>query len=253
MVSVANNHMWDFGKRALLETLEHLEAAGIAYAGASRKPGRAYQPVVLRVRDWSIALFAVTHIWNQPPYRKHPGRFHVAWADYSRLHRSLKRARREHDVVLVSYHGGGEYIDRQLPVTRQFAAAVMRAGVDALIGHHPHVTQGVQFHGARPVLFSLGNLVFEPFVSTETKRGFMARLVFDRARPGQPAAVQLCPYWIGDRYMPRPLTALGDGERAALVAWFRQRVEQTSRALGRLWIGEFDARGCAPVSARQPE
>ncbi|HEU5073438.1 MAG TPA: CapA family protein, partial [Polyangiaceae bacterium] len=133
VVSIANNHAWDYGKSAFLETLRHLTEAGVGFAGASVAPMQQYKPHVFRAKGWSVATFAVTHIWNQGEFTKHPGQVHVAWARYDLLHSAIKRAKREHDLVLVSYHGGGEYIDVPLVMTREFVRAVMNAGVDVLI------------------------------------------------------------------------------------------------------------------------
>jgi poly-gamma-glutamate synthesis protein (capsule biosynthesis protein) len=105
IVSFANNHVWDYHARGFEETLANLERVGIAYAGAHREPDDLYQPTVVRVKGWSLAFFAVTHIWNYGAYRGHPGSRHVGWADPDKLREPVARALREHDLVLISYHG----------------------------------------------------------------------------------------------------------------------------------------------------
>ena len=245
-VSVANNHAWDYGKRAFFETLDHLEAAGIAYSGGSRTLTNRNQPAVLRHDGWSVAIFAVTHIWNQPPYQEHPGRHHVAWANHALLAPRLIEARQEYDVVLVSYHGGGEYIDQPLPRTRRFFDRTLDSGVDAVLGHHPHVPQGLRFTNGHPGFYSLGNLVFEPYYSPWTATGLVARLTFERAHPEGPARVEVCPVAIGQDDLPRLFTTLPAKESARRFAETRKRLRVTST--GELSIGAPDEYGCMVVT-----
>lgn len=247
LVSVANNHMWDFGKAALLETLVNLDRAGVGYAGASATAGKAaYEPVSVEVRGLRVAVFAVTHIWNQGPMNEHPGRHHVAWADYSTLKPLIAEAKRDHDVVLLSYHGGAEYVDAPMTWTRDFVRAVMRAGVDVFVGHHPHVPQGVGWADSRPVFYSLGNLVF-PMHSDHpwTGTSFLARLTWKKS-PSKPqlARVEACPYFILGHAPKR----FEGKTRAAREAQFKHHLELTSRSVGGSVVGTSSADGCIPLN-----
>ncbi|HEX3851190.1 MAG TPA: CapA family protein, partial [Polyangiaceae bacterium] len=151
IVSTANNHAWDYASRGLLETLQNLDRAGVAHVGTGADEADAYRPAILHINGLSVAFFAVTQIWNLGVFREEEARHHVAWADFSRLREALLKARAESDFVVVSYHGGEEYTDVPLPKTRAFVSEVMSLGVDVVIGHHPHVPQGVAWYGARPV------------------------------------------------------------------------------------------------------
>ncbi len=249
VVSLANNHVWDYGKAGLFETIEHLDAAGIAHAGASRRPSDRYAPAVIRVLGWSVAVFAVTHIWNQPPFDAHPGRYHVAWASLPALQKRLKRARTEYDVVLLSYHGRGEYIEQPLPEVRRFFHHVMRTGVDAVIGHHAHVPRGVQFDEGRPAFYSVGNLVFEPWTTSWARIGYFVRLTFRRTTRGQPSIVEVCPYRIDGRELPVPEPFRARSDRDRLLEEFRERFRRLSSDLDTpVGLGEPDALGCMIVA-----
>ncbi|HEY6725901.1 MAG TPA: CapA family protein [Polyangiaceae bacterium] len=249
VVSIANNHAWDYGKSAFLETLRHLEEAGVGFAGASAAPNQQYKPHIFRAKGWSVATFAVTHIWNQGEISKHPGQAHVAWARYDLLHNAIKRAKREHDLVLVSYHGGGEYIDVPLVMTREFVRAVMNAGVDVLIGHHPHVVHGVSWYDTRPAFYSLGNLVFNMHKDYEwTGTGFLARLSFRRDAPPK---VHACPYHILGH---TPTLYDGPG-KAQLERAFAQRLKQVSLTVGGTSVGEPAEYSCmelTPPEKKEP-
>jgi poly-gamma-glutamate synthesis protein (capsule biosynthesis protein) len=243
MVSIANNHIWDYHREGFNETLQYLEEGGILYAGASRKPEWQYRPTVFEAKGWSVAMFAVTHIWNQGPFEpSHPGYAHVAWAAFPKLQAQLAIARKKYDVVLVSYHGSGEYIDFPMQWSRTFIRQVMRVGVDALIGHHPHVVHGVAWHGQRPALYSLGNLVFnmhKDYPATGT--GYLARLTFSR---NSPVKVEACPYHIMGH---RPLRYTGKGKEA-LEQGFVRRLKQVSVTTGGTAVGDVQDDGCFPLS-----
>jgi len=249
LVSTANNHAWDFGKSALFETIANLERAQVAFAGTGRDVEQAYQPALLRVKGRRIALFAVTQVWNQPPFEAHEGKHFVAWASLDKLKAGIERARRENDFVLVSYHGGEEYMNAPTDRTRRFAKEMMALGVDAFIGHHPHVPQGIGWVAGRPILYSLGNLVFAGHDERPwTKQSFFARLTLHR---GEPVRLSACPYAL-DGHRPRSL----DKQREA-VAIQRARLHliNTSTSVGGSEVANVDELGCLPIrekAAAQP-
>jgi hypothetical protein len=239
LVSLANNHMWDYGKKALMQTFDNLERAGVAYVGASRERDRMYEPTIIEKNGWSIAVFAVTHIWNQGTITTHEGRFHVAWARYDILHKKLEKARREHDLVLFSYHGGSEYIQMPLEYTKEFIRPVMRSGVDAVIGHHPHVPQGIGWYEGRPIFYSLGNLVFRMHSEyPETGASFLARLTF---RKGEGLTkVEACPYHL---HYENPTLFTGP-TRGAREQSIRGHLRRLSTYVGGTYVGEPGEHSC---------
>jgi Bacterial capsule synthesis protein PGA_cap len=253
VVSTANNHAWDYGRGALFETLANLERAGVANIGTGKDLSQAYRPAVFKLKGWSVAVFAVTHIWNYGPISEHEGQKHVAWARFDRFKAEFEKARRENDVVLVSYHGGEEYIDAPVTRARDFVKTTMRAGADAFIGHHPHVPQGVGWTGDKPVFYSLGNFVFAGHNDKPwTKFGFLAKLVFSRSAnaDGQSAidvAVFACPYRL-DGHVPLPLA--GPDEAGASHS-FHKHLRLISTSVGGSELGEPDALGCFRVSSPQ--
>jgi poly-gamma-glutamate synthesis protein (capsule biosynthesis protein) len=196
--------------------------------------------VIIERRGYRVALFGVTAIWNQGSFAEHPGREHVAWADYYLLHKELQKVKNSADIVLLSYHGGGEYLDMPLGKTREFVSVVMRGGADALLGHHPHVIQGVGWFGARPAFYSLGNLVFNQHKDHFwTKLGFMARLTFDRRGL---IKTEGCPYQI-ERQEPQPL-AVG----SPLFARFVRHLRHVSLSVKGSELGAPGPDGCFEIS-----
>ena len=243
VVSLANNHVWDYQERGFLDTLEALEAAGVKYAGASRRKGEQFRPAVLEARGRSIALLAATHYFNPGDFRGHEAEDRVAWASDPRFEAAVRKARAEHDIVLVSYHGGREYSDVPAQEPLDFAKRMMQAGADAVLGHHPHVPQGVGWFSKRPVFFSLGNLVFNRYRDVRwTAQGFIARLTFDVSSGVEVAA---CPYRIEDS-VPRRATRLNwPNWESALGAYVRR--SSSFASVQGTEVGSPDEHGCLPL------
>lgn len=169
VVSTANNHALDYGRDARDETIRYLNEAGVAYAGTARSEDSLFVPAIVERRGIRLALFACTGIMNATGTS---WRRDVAAADTGRMLASLRRYRKQADVIVVSYHGGAEYVDRPDEGTRAFARTVLRGGADIFLGHHPHVPQGIESVEGKPAVYSLGNFVFLQPQQYWTQRSF---------------------------------------------------------------------------------
>ena len=185
-VATANNHAWDHQRAGLLESLAHLDSAGVAHAGTGPTPDDAWRPAIIRRGGWTVAVFSLTLIFNHPSMSVvgTAAECCVAWADTVRFRRAARAARDSlgADVVLVSVHQGLEYKDVPRWDEVRILRGLARAGADAVIGHHPHVPQGVEWVDGRPIVYSLGNFVFRQN-SPWTNAGLWAELTFVRAQP----------------------------------------------------------------------
>jgi len=250
IVSVANNHMWDYGKPAFLETLDNLERAGVAYVGAGRTRERAYAPEIVDVGGFRVAFVAFTGIWNQGGLKYHVAKDHVAEAERSAVVAGVKaaRARKDVDVVVVSYHGGEEYKSAPLQLAVDLHHAAVDAGADAVIGHHPHVAQGIQLYKGKPIFYSLGNYLMRIHGShAETETGLFAKIAFSRdAAP----RTWVCPFRISGM-VPTPIPLAGDPRRELYERVFRQRLRVIQGSIvDPAKVGPTDEEGCAMVTAR---
>jgi len=177
VLSLANNHALDYGPDAMLDTIQNLEQCGIAFSGAGLAP-RAYAPAFVDKRGFRIAFLAFCNPIDLPGYRWLASQDRPGVAVFRPLERALaavSEASSQADLVVVSCHWGAEYS----PVTeeqRQVARALIDAGADLVFGHHPHIPQAVEVYRGKPILYSLGNLVFHPFQSRA--RGMCAALVY---------------------------------------------------------------------------
>ena len=157
IVSTANNHALDFGMDALRETIRNLDSAGVRHVGTAGTEDELFQPVRLTVKGIAFAFLACTDLMNGEGTSWSR---HVAAADTGRLFPAIRLARKTADVVVVSFHGGEEYAGRPTRRVVDFAQAVIHAGADLFLGHHPHVPYGIATVGKGYAVYSLGNFVF---------------------------------------------------------------------------------------------
>jgi poly-gamma-glutamate synthesis protein (capsule biosynthesis protein) len=164
VVSTANNHAWDGGRAAVEETMRQLTRAGVRFVGSGFGRDMAEQPVILERHGWRVAFFALTRAWNPAPYtfHSHPGAGYVAWGDTGRIYPAIRelKAHGRADLVVVSMHGGTEYVDAPPKHMQDLGRGLVDAGADLVLAHHPHVLQPVVWYKHKPIVQSLGNFVF---------------------------------------------------------------------------------------------
>jgi len=199
IVSIANNHMWDYGKDRLFETIDNLERAGVKYAGASKDPAKVYDPTILDVRQQKIAFIAATDILNG--YEKSGATEYVAWADPDKLVAAVTSAKNAADWVIVSLHWGTEYSATPKASQIDLAHKLIDAGAYMVIGSHPHVPQGIEEYNGGVILYSLGNFAFWQPMSYWTQHSFITDI---QLRPS--GRVEYTPIPINSGWQPRRST-----------------------------------------------
>ncbi len=173
VVSLANNHAMDYGPAALMETMDVLAHSGVVYIGAGANSAAARRPADLTIRGVKISLLAYTYKFHMvvEAQERQPG---VAIANGEQIKADVQKAKEWADVVIVSFHWGWEYSDHPDKETRELAHLTVEAGADLVIGHHPHVIQGVEIYKGNLICYSLGNFVFDQS-GTRVRRGLILR------------------------------------------------------------------------------
>lgn len=213
IMNLANNHAVDCGRGALMGTIAHLRRANIRACGAGRDRAEAEAPVVLSAGGLRVAFLGFTEFMEGTrPYDHVPT---IGLARAEAIAAAVRRARSGADCVVVSLHAGEEYDAFPSPLQRSFALAAAGAGADLVLGHHPHVLQGLEWvprAGRRPalVIHSLGNFIFDQ-QRPGTAESIMLQCRLDRggvtAADALPVVIQRC----------RPRAASADEGREILA------------------------------------
>jgi hypothetical protein len=162
-VSLANNHMMDYGVEGLYSTMQACNDSGLSYAGAGTNINEACQPVYITVAGTRIAILCRTSvIVSSPSYATDikPG---VAFLQEKETINAISICKRKADFVIVCIHWGVENYLYPSKEQRQLANLFVEAGANLIIGHHPHVLQGIERIDKAFVVYSLGNFVFDEF------------------------------------------------------------------------------------------
>lgn len=217
LVSLANNHTLDQGAEGLSDTLAALKARGIAHAGAGPDVRAAREPAVVvvdgvRVGFLSYSLTFPQEFWATDK-RAGTAFGHEAW-----VRRDVAALRERVDVLLVAFHWGEEKRETPKPYQRDLARAAVESGADAVIGHHPHVLQGVELVDGRPILHSLGNYAFGSRSQAARDSAIARLLVVD----GRLAGLELIPIDVENRVVEfNPRVAEGETRERILATLSR--------------------------------
>jgi poly-gamma-glutamate synthesis protein (capsule biosynthesis protein) len=178
VVSTANNHAFDYGLRALRETIRNLEGAGVRFVGTSIDSLEDSNPVIIEQSGIRVGFLAYTQFVNL----KGPWAGRIALFEGRRVRRDIDSLRSKVDVLIVSYHCGEEYKDKPAEKFRREFQMIADAGADVVVGHHPHYAQGIELYRGKLLFYSLGNFVFMQPQLEWTRFGLGAEL--DLVRQG---------------------------------------------------------------------
>ena len=172
-LTLANNHVGDFGTGALLDTVRYVRRFGMKAVGAGGSFAAAAKPRVVRRLGLRVAFVGFSNLFPTSFYAG-PGRPGTQPATPALIERGVRRARRRADVVVALFHWGDELAPRETARQRLFASIALRAGATAVIGSHPHVLQPIRRYGRRLVAYSLGNFVFSSGSRATARSGILA-------------------------------------------------------------------------------
>lgn len=162
VLSLANNHYFDLREAGQLESPQILADEGIFPIGAARTDAPLHRVETFTTKGWRIGFVAVTNRVNFPVRPDGP---QVPFLPLHELPGTLlpivERARADHDLIVVVVHWGDEYLSMPNIYQRDVAHQLIEGGVDMVIGHHPHVLQGIEQHADGLIAYSLGNFLFE--------------------------------------------------------------------------------------------
>jgi poly-gamma-glutamate synthesis protein (capsule biosynthesis protein) len=178
-LDVANNHTCDQGAIGFAETMECIKSEGIGPIGATCA---GKDQVLLASGSDTCALFASNLVRPEPgeivPDSVAPCR--MGADDLSLIVRQYHSTHPKH-FIIVLLHWGREHSESVNPEQRNVAHLLVDAGADIIVGHHPHVLQPIEIYNRKPIIYSLGNFVFDQAQPSAT-RSMLAGLVIKKGR-----------------------------------------------------------------------
>lgn len=179
-VTLANNHVHDYGEEGVLDTINELNRQKIEYFGIAENDHKASAPYVLDQGAEKLAVISASR------YCRHSSEMvGTAGDNHNKIFKQIKKYSRAGYFVVVYYHWGYEYISLPSPRDRLLARKCIRHGAGLIVGSHPHVRQKYELYQGKPIVYSLGNFIFSNQVTKavshlsdlyETKKGFLLQL-----------------------------------------------------------------------------
>lgn len=160
-VSLANNHILDYGREALIDTMENLNSYNIKYSGAGETIDDAFKPATYNINGKEISIISVSRIIPKTDWNVANQNYGVATTyDSTKTLAKIKEFKKVSDVVIVYVHWGDELSKTPLKYQKVLAKEYIDSGATAVIGSHPHVLQGFEFYKDSIIAYSLGNFIF---------------------------------------------------------------------------------------------
>jgi hypothetical protein len=158
VISLANNHISDYGAEALKRTIKAFDT--VLVCGAGENFANTYHAKFRNINGVRIGFVSLAE-WGFGCMDGLSGSPGYAWINHPEVDQVITSARKSCDVLIIQAHAGVEEISVPLPEWREKYRHFIRLGADAIIAHHPHVMQGWEIYEGRPVFYSLGNFYFD--------------------------------------------------------------------------------------------
>jgi poly-gamma-glutamate synthesis protein (capsule biosynthesis protein) len=207
VLSLANNHFGNQGREGMEYTFNHLANNGIKYCGAGMNYKDAHESVEIKKNGLNFSFVSYNLISPQS-YKAlddTPGLAFISNNEesLSKMSGDIKREKEKNNIVIASFHWGVEYVPNPTDLQKKVARIAIESGADIIISQHPHVVQAIEFIEGKPVLYSLGNFVFDQMWSSETREGMMAKVFLSGNKI---VSFELFPVIIEDYNQPRLAT-----------------------------------------------
>lgn len=163
LVSLANNHSLDFGYDGFLDTLNYLDEGDIKRVGGGKNKEEALKGVVIDKNGYKVGILAFSRVipsvdWYATNNR--PGLLGLYDSHVKHVLERITEMKKEVDILVLSVHWGVELSTVPRDEEIILAKKLIDAGADIIMGHHPHVLQGIEIYKGKPIFYSLGNFVF---------------------------------------------------------------------------------------------
>ncbi len=237
ILSLANNHILDYDTEALLDTFNILKENNIAYIGAGRNIEEARNPHIMKLKGKTFAFFGYdefAYIYYSNSYNRRfvatdslPG---TAPLKLDFIIEDVKKIREQVDYVVISLHWGTEESNNINSAQKEIAHKLIDNEVDIILGHHPHVIQPIEIYKDKPIIYSMGNYIFDQN-DENNKQGMAVEVLIEY---GEIREVHALPIYISNKSEP----IIADGKKGDFI---RNKIIKLSKKLDT--AGELKGKG----------
>jgi len=181
IVSVANNHVFDYSRAAMENSFKRLKTAGIDYIGGGFNEKEAHSPVIKNIDGIKIAFLAYSNLGSKY-WISDKTQSGISNLTKENIEEDIMNAKRQSDLVVASFHFGDEYQTKSNSNQQFWAHLSIDSGADLVIGHHPHVAQEIEEYKGKYIAYSLGNFVFDQAFSKETMQGLLLKVIVENGK-----------------------------------------------------------------------
>lgn len=175
ILNLANNHVMDYGMQGLEDTVKVLDSQGMHSLGTG---SRVQKPVIIETRGIRIGFLGYCGVPSSMD--QNAGTDYGVWnINEKSIKEGIKRIRSMCDLLVVSMHWGNEYDFYPNKIQKKYAHLAVDCGADLVVGHHPHVLQGMEIYNGKYILYSLGNFVFDRQIQNGTDEAAVLAVTID--------------------------------------------------------------------------
>lgn len=219
IVSLANNHTTNFGFEGLEQTRDFLDNAGLEWFGDPNNRKEEKLSIIVEKNGIKIGVVGYHQLVEE---------------GFENVIAEVQKIRPEVDVIIAYPHWGIEYVTNTPSVLQKKEAhELIDAGVDIIIGAHPHVIEPVELYKDKIIFYSLGNFVFDQYFSLQTMQGLLLNIALEKDTENVNARINLVPIHINKQSQP-------------FVAETEER-EQILGALSQVSIGDEELKQAVKV------
>ena len=199
ILSLANNHLPDFGAKGVRDTIYNLKKADIGYVGAGKNEKEACEPRYMDIKGCKLAFLAFTDPDIAPDNYSAGIGSGTAALNSDNMKISIINAAKNADFTIVYLHLGTEYAPEPDEKQVYYSHMAIDAGADLVIGSHPHVVQKAELYKGKYILYSLGNFIFDQLWSEETRESVAVNIYIGKKGVER---IEFIPLYINDETQP---------------------------------------------------
>lgn len=181
--AVANNHIGDYGDKAIIDTLNLLDSEGIAHFGAGKNTDDAYRAYRFEREGVSVSVIGACENEFGMATKNTYG---SAGYDARTVFRRIREEKAVSDFVIIFFHGGNEYNPIPSPALRERYRLFCDMGADAVVATHTHCPEGYEIYDGKPIVYSMGNFFFKASDPVAAKPnwfyGYMTKLIIENGK-----------------------------------------------------------------------